>query len=104
MRVRTNDVRMDERRTFALAGVGYRPLHRLVAGEQIAAVHFLDVQVGEECAELADAAAGWFHLDGYRDGVAVVLDEVNDRQLEIAGVVERPPELAFARRAIAGRA
>ena len=51
--------------------------------------------------ELRDVPPGGVHLDRHRDGVAVVLDQVDDRQLEVAGGVERLPELAFARRAVA---
>ena len=43
VRVRPNDVRVDERRAFALARVVDRALHRLVARDEIAAVDFLDV-------------------------------------------------------------
>ena len=47
VRVRTNHVRVHERRALPLARVVDRALHRLVAGEQIAAVDFLDVQIRE---------------------------------------------------------
>ena len=50
-----------------------------------------------------DVAAGCLHFDRHRDRVAVVLDEEQHRQLLRAGGVERFPELAFARRALAER-
>jgi hypothetical protein len=36
-----------------------------------------------------------FTSTGHRDRVAVVLDEVDDRELEVAGGVDRLPELAL---------
>ena len=104
MRVRTNHVRVNERRPLPLARVVDRALHRLMAGDEVAAVDFLDVEVGKRRYELGDAAARGVHLDRNRDRVAVVFDEIDDRQLEIARGVQRLPELAFARRAVAGRA
>ncbi len=104
MRVRPNHVRMDERGSLPLARVLDGALERLVARDQIAAVDLFDVQVGEGSNELRDAAARRVHLDRNGDRVAVVFDQIDDRQLEIRRVVERLPELAFARRAVAGRA
>ena len=104
MRVRTNDVRVNERRPLALAGIVHRLLHRLVAGDEVAAVDLLYEEVRKRRDELGDAAAGGVDLDRYRDRVAVVLDQIDDGQLEVARVVQRLPELAFARGAVAGRA
>ena len=53
--------------------------------------------------EAREAAARRLHVDRRRDRVAVVLDEVEHRQLAHAGGVERLPEFAFARRAFADR-
>ena len=47
-----------ERRTLALAGVVVRLEHHVVRGERIAAVDFLDEQVGKRSHQLRDRAAG----------------------------------------------
>ena len=59
---------------------------------------------GKPVSELRDRAARRVDLDRHRDGVAVVLDQEDDRQLEVAGGVERLPELALAGGAVAGGA
>ena len=46
---------------------------------------------------------GGLHLDRHRDRVAVVLDEEEHGQAPEAGGVQRFPELALARRALAER-
>ena len=66
--------------------------------------HFRDVEAGERRAR----ASRWtpparLDFDRHRDRVAVVLDQEEDRQLQVAGRVQRFPELAFARRALAER-
>ena len=102
VRVRADHVRVHERRSLPLARVVHRALHRRVAREQIAAVDFFHVQTGEGAHELRDRAARRVHLDGDRDRVAVVLDQVDDRQAEVRRRVQRLPELALRRRAVAG--
>jgi hypothetical protein len=92
-----------EHRALAAAHVVGRLLHHRVAREQIAPVDFENQQIGESGHELRDAAAGGVDLDRDGDRVAVVLDQIDDRELEIARRVERLPELAFTRRAVAGR-
>ena len=58
---------------------------------------------GNDSTSARDAAAGRLHFDRHGDRVAVVLDEEDDRQLAHAGRVQRFPELALARRAVAER-
>ena len=53
--------------------------------------------------QLRDVAARGLHVDRHRDGVAVVLDQEQHRQLEVARRVQRLPELTLAGRAVAGR-
>src|SRR5256714_13611400 len=72
-------------------------LHRVVARKEVAAVNLLDEEIGERAYQLGDAAAGGVDLDRDRNRVAVVFDEINCRQLEIAGSVEGLPKLPFAR-------
>src|SRR5713226_10714123 len=54
--------------------------------------------------QLRNRAACRLYLDWDRDGVAVVLDEEQYWELQVAGGVERLPELSFAGRAVARRA
>src|SRR5690242_16095339 len=104
MRVGTDDLRVHERRTLALARVVDRLSHRFMAREQIAAVDLLHEEVREAAHELRDGAAGGVHLDGNRDRISVVFDEIHDRKLEIAGGIQTLPELAFARLSLTRRA
>jgi hypothetical protein len=76
-------------------------LHDLVARQEVASVDLLDVEPGERRNQLGDRPASGVHLHRDRDRVLVVLDDVDDRELEVAGRVEALPELAFARRPIA---
>ena len=103
VRVGPDDVRMDERRPRALAAVFGRPHEHFIGGDRVTAVHFLDEQIGEIADELRHRAARRLHLDRHRDRVFVVLDEEQHRQLEIGRGVERLPEFALARRAVADR-
>ncbi len=101
MRVRTDDLRVDERRALARARVVDRRRHGVVAGDEVGAVDALDQEAGKAGDDLRDVAAGRLHFDRHRDRVAVVFDQDHDRQLERARGAERFPELAFARRAFA---
>ena len=49
---------MHERRAVALAGVGDRVAHRVVAGEEIGAVDAEDLQTGERLDEPRDVPPG----------------------------------------------
>ncbi len=57
--------------------------------------------MGEVGDELGDAAAGGVDLDGHADGVAVVFYAEDDGELLVGGGVERLPELALRRGALA---
>ena len=103
VRVRADDLRVHERRPLARARVVHGRRHRLVAGEEVGAVDALDEEARERRDELRDVAAGRLHFHGNGDRVAVVLDQVDDRELERAGGVQRLPELPFARGAFADR-
>ena len=103
MRVRANHMSVNERWTFPLPRVFHRVVHRIVAGKEVTSVDFFDVQIWEGANELRDIAAGCLHLDGDRDRVAVVLDQVDRRQLQIRRGVQRLPELAFTGLSFTGR-
>ena len=60
------------------------------------------LQIGKSGDQLRNVAAGGLLLDRHGDRVAVVFDQIDDRQALQAGDVERFPELAFAGGAFAG--
>ena len=103
VRVRADHLGVHERRALARARVVDGRGHRLVAGEEVGAVDALDEEAGERGDELRDVAAGRLHFDRDGNRVAVVLDQVDDRELERARGVERLPELPFAGGAFADR-
>ena len=94
-------MRVDQRRPAPLAAVGRGARQRRVASDRVAAVDLLEVEVRVARDEPGDVRARRLHLDRDRDRVAVVLDQVQDRQAEVARGVERFPELALAGRALA---
>src|SRR5437764_3628885 len=96
MRVRSDHVRVNECWTLSLPGVVDGALEHVVAGEEITPVDFLDVEVREGANQLRDTSTGSVDLDRHRDGVAVVFDEVDGGQLEIARGIQRFPKLSFA--------
>ena len=98
-----NDRGVHERRPLARAHVRDRLAQRAVAGEVVGAVAAEHAQAGNAFDDARDVAAGRLHFDRHRDGVAVVLDQEEHRQLARARRVERFPELAFAGRAVADR-
>ncbi len=104
MRVGPDHLGVHQRRPAPRPAVRHGARQRLIRGNRIAAVHFLDIEVGEIGDQLGDRAAGSLDLDRHRDRVAVVLDQVQNGQLQVRGGVERLPELAFARRAVSQRA
>src|SRR5436190_3609836 len=104
MRIWPNDHRVHERRALSLARVFDGLSHHIMAGDQVATVDLLHEQIGESAHELRDRSAGGVHFDRNRDRVAVVLDEINDGELQVARRVEALPKLPFARLPFAGRA
>src|SRR5512141_1418266 len=103
MRVGSDHVGMNERRSLSGSRIVDGARHRVVAGEEIAAVNFLDVEIREGANQLRYRSTGSAYLDGNRDRVAVILDEIDDRQLQVGGSIERLPELTFARRSFSSR-
>ena len=103
MRVRPDDLRVHERRALARARVGNGVGHGAIAGKEVRAVDALDEESWKGRDEPRDIATRRLHFDGNRDRVAVVFDDIHDRQLAEARRVERLPELAFARRPVADR-
>ena len=103
MRIRPDDFGVNERRAFTSTAIFDGALHHRVRRERISAVNLLNVEIGETGDEFRDIAARGIHLDRSRDRVAVVFDDEDHRQFEIACGVQRFPPFAFARRAVADR-
>ena len=103
VRVRPRHRGVHQRRTVAVAGVRHGLAHRPIAGEEVGAVAAEHAQAEEALDDARDVAAGGLHFDRHGDRVAVVFDQIDDRQLALAGGVERFPELAFAGAAFANR-
>ena len=93
---------MHHGRALAITAVADRPGHGRITRNGIAAVHFLYLKIRHPAHALGDAPPRRLHLDGYRDGVAVVLDDIHDGKLQIRCRIDRLPELAFAGRTVAG--
>ncbi len=102
MRIGADDVRVDQRRTFAGAAMFGGAAQRGVTFQRLGAVAFLDVQIRIIPDELGNAAAGSLHFDRDRNGVAVVFDEIENREALAAGGVQRFVKFAFAGGAVTG--
>ena len=100
--VQPHDAGVDEDGT----GPEARPADRLGAGvadrEVVAAVELHDLEAGEAGDEVGDRCRGLV-FDRDRDRETVVLDDVDDRQVQLAGGVEALPELALRGRPVAER-
>ena len=95
---------MDESGALAAPAPGGGLAEDAEARERVAAVDLAHEEMGERADEPRDASPRGLHLDRHRDGIAVVLDQVEDGELPAAGDVEALPELAFRRRPVPGRA
>ena len=103
MAVGADDVRVDEGGALPAPAVLDGVAQRVVGLEEVAAVDLGQEQVREAAHQLRDRSAGGVDLDRHGDRVAVVLDEEEDGQLQVAGGIEGFPELAFRGLAFAGR-
>ncbi len=101
MRIRPRDVGVHQRRTAPFAAVLRRRLHGPVGGQEIGAVHLLPEQPRKTGDQFGDAAARGLAFDGNGDGVAVVLHQVEQRQVAQARRVQGFPEFALAGGAVA---
>ena len=74
--VGADDVAVDERRAVAgtAVGDGFRPWRR--SWRWVGAVDFGEVEVGEVCDEAGDIAAGSVDLDGRRDGIPIIFNDI----------------------------
>jgi hypothetical protein len=70
--------------------------HHFHAGQKIGTVDSIDAQARKALHNPGNVAARGLDLHRHRDGVAVVLDQEEDRQLFDRGDVQGFPELAFA--------
>ena len=81
VRVRPHDMPVDKRRAVARAAIGHGLDHRSVACDGVGAVHLGKMEVGEIRHQPRDVAARRVHLHRRRDGVPVVFDDKQHRQL-----------------------
>ncbi len=77
--------------------------HGGVTGKEVGTVAPKNTYPGEVFDDSRDVAAGSLEFHRYRDGVSVVFNQVQHRELFEACRVERFPELALARGAVANR-
>ena len=103
MRIRADDVRVDQRRAFAGAAMFGGAAQRGITFQRLGAVTFFDVEIRIIPHQLGDAAAGSLHFHRHGNGVAVVFDEIENREALGAGGVQRFVKFTFAGGAIAGR-
>ena len=104
VRVRPDDASRGRAPALARAHVRHRFAHRVDSWRGSRCRRSGYTRRPGKCFDDArDVAAGRLHFDRHRDRVAVVFDQIEHRQLARAGGVQRFPELALARRALADR-
>src|SRR6267378_388281 len=96
-------MRVDERRTAALAAILYRFFADGVAFERIRAVNLRNVQTRKSTYKFGNAAAGGLYFHRNRNGIAVIFDEIEERKLLGASDVQGLPEFALAGGAVTTR-
>jgi hypothetical protein len=92
---------LHQRRAGALATVLHSPAQGGQGSQGVVAVTFLVVEMGPAFHQPTDGASRRLHLHRDRDGVAVVLDEVEHREAQVAGGVQGLPELSLGGRSLA---
>src|SRR5438876_4524514 len=103
MRIRSNHVRMNKRRTHSGTAMRYRTGKGGIADDRIGAVNLFKMKIGKPGNQPRNIAAGRVHLDGNGDRVAVIFHEKDQRQAEVRGGIHRLPELSFAGSTVADR-
>ena len=91
---------MDKGRPLTLTAIFDRSLKGLITLDRVSTVAFLDVKVREPDYQLRNIAAGRSDLDRGGDRVAIVLDDKDYRQFQVAGGVQCLPPFALACRAV----
>src|SRR5215813_7016225 len=94
---------MHERRAAAFAAILDSLLADGIALDGISAIALGYVEIGKALDETRNASARRLHFNGNRNRVAVVLNQVEQRELFGAGGIKRLPEFAFAGGAVPGR-
>ena len=87
---------MHQRRTFTGTAMGHRARECGVAGDGIRTIYFLEMEIRETGDQARDISAGGLHFNRNGDGILVVFDTVENRELVVRRRVERLPEFAFA--------
>src|SRR5271165_107587 len=101
MRIGACDLRVNEGGSASFAAVLNGGFADCVAFERVRAIALGDVQSRESTREFGDTAAGGLDFDRNGNGVAVVFNQVKQRELFGTGGVQRFPKFAFAGSAIA---
>ena len=103
MRIGSGDHGMHQRRTLSGARMRHRFSHGLIRRHEIGAVHFHPLQIRKTRHQSRDVSARRLLFHRHRDGVAIVLDQIHQRQILQAGSVQRFPKLALTGGAFAAR-
>src|SRR5678815_4798084 len=94
---------MDECGALAIANVLGRLAQRSIARQVVGTVATEGAEARVAVEHPRDISRRRLHVDGHRDRVTVVFDEVEDGKLPGRGRVERFPELTLARAAFTDR-
>ena len=101
MRIRPRHVRMNKCGSLAFAHIFDRFFANAVAFNRIRSIAFRDMQTGKSRHQLRNASARGLHFNRHGNRVAVVFDQIQNRQFLCARDVQRFPKFSFARRAVA---
>src|SRR5262245_42247356 len=87
---------MNERRTFPVAYVLNGLAQRAVTGQVVGSVTAEHAKTGKAGKNERNVSGRRLHIDGDRDRIAVVLDQIQHRELLDGRCIQRLPELTFA--------
>src|ERR1022692_2288883 len=103
MRIRTDDMRMDEGWAVSFTAVARSTLECGIAGHGIGTVDFFEMEVGESGNQARNASTRGLDLHRHRNCVPIVFHAENYRQLSQCSGIHGLPEFTFAGSAIAER-
>src|SRR5258708_12307416 len=99
MRIRADDMRVNERWTVSFAAVARGTVERGIAGHGIGTVDFFEMEIRESRDQARDTSACGLHFDRHRDRIAVIFHTENYGQLPQSSRLHAFPELTFTRTA-----
>src|ERR1043166_2543425 len=103
MRVWPDHFGVHERGSPVLTTVVDSAPHDRERFERICTVATLAIQIRKAGNQFRNVAACGLDFNGHTDGVAIVFDEKNYRQPQVAGGIERFPKLTFTGSAVSKR-